>query len=67
MFKLIMTSFWTSTATAIFPVLYKITIFPSCSLLLIRLLAGFIEGGELHGIVSIKILDAFNKKDIERA
>lgn len=30
-------------------------------------ISGFIEGGELHGIVSIKVLDASNKKDIERA
>ncbi|RPB27803.1 hypothetical protein L211DRAFT_890941 [Terfezia boudieri ATCC MYA-4762] len=30
-------------------------------------ISGFVEGGELHGIVSIKVLDASNKKDVERA
>ncbi|KAF8431718.1 hypothetical protein BGX38DRAFT_1334221 [Terfezia claveryi] len=30
-------------------------------------ISGFVEGGELHGIVSIKALDASNKKDIEIA
>ncbi|KAF8419175.1 hypothetical protein EV426DRAFT_616215 [Tirmania nivea] len=30
-------------------------------------ISGFVDGGELHGIVSIKVLDATNKKDVEKA
>lgn len=30
-------------------------------------ISGFIEGGDLHGIVSIKVLDASSKYNVERA
>jgi len=45
---------------------YRITTVTRFLLLLTRLSTGFMEGGELHGIVSVKVLDASNTKEVEQ-